>query len=117
MNHKERSLFSVLLSGMLKKCPKCGKGKVFSSYLKINQKCQNCSEELSIYKTDDFGPWLSIILGGHIIVPLVLTVEQTFAPAMWIQAVIWIPLTLIIVLLLLPISKSICLAILWNLRD
>lgn len=117
MNYKKRALFKILLSGIFKKCPKCGNGKVFSGYLKIIKNCKNCNEDLSIYRTDDFGPWLSIILGGHIIVPLVLAVEQKFAPEMWIQTVVWIPLTLIIVLLLLPISKSICLAILWNLKD
>jgi|TARA_B110000003_G_C16472131_1_gene466118 uncharacterized protein (DUF983 family) len=110
------SIFSILLRGLIKVCPKCGKGKIFSGYLSVNTKCSNCDEKLSIYRTDDFGPWLSIVLGGHIIVPLVLAVEQTIAPALWIQAVLWIPLTLMTVLILLPISKSICLAIMWNLK-
>ena len=100
----------------MKVCPKCGIGKVFFGYLSINIECNNCDEKLSIYRTDDFGPWLSIVLGGHIIIPLVLLLEKTIAPALWIQAILWIPLTLVTVLVLLPISKSICLAIMWNLK-
>ena len=102
-----RSIPAVLLSGILKKCPKCGKGNIYSKYLKINNHCQLCNEELHSYRTDDFGP---------IIVPLVLSVEQNYALDLWLQAIIWIPLTILIVLFLLPISKSICLSILWRLK-
>jgi uncharacterized protein (DUF983 family) len=46
----------------------------------------------------------------------VLSAEQTFAPSLWLQALIWIPFSLLVVLYLLPISKSICLAIMWRLK-
>ena len=101
---------------MLKKCPNCAKGNVYSKYLKVNDRCKKCNEELHSYRTDDFGPWLSIIIAGHIIVPLVLAVEQNYALDLWLQAIIWIPLTILTVLFLLPISKSICLSILWRLK-
>ena len=111
------SLILVLLRSLLKKCPQCGKGKIFYSYLKQYDNCTHCSEEFSGFRTDDFGPWLTIILAGHIIVPLVLFVEQNYAPELWLQAMVWIPLTIITALFILPISKSICLAILWKQRD
>jgi len=111
-----RSIPAVLLSGMLKKCPNCAEGNVYSKYLKVNDHCKKCNEELHSYRTDDFGPWLSIIIAGHIIVPLVLAVEQNYALDLWLQAIIWIPLTILTVLFLLPISKSICLSILWRLK-
>ena len=48
--------------------------------------------------------------------PLVLSMEQNFKIDLWIQALIWIPITTVVVLFLLPISKSICLSILWRLK-
>ena len=111
------SFFLILIRSLMKKCPQCGKGKLFSSYLKLYKSCHICNEELSVFRTDDFGPWLTIILAGHIIVPLILFVEQSYAPDLWLQTLVWIPLTIITVLLILPISKSICLAILWKQRD
>ena len=111
------SLILILLRSLSKKCPQCGKGKIFYSYLKLFDNCNYCSEEFSGFRTDDFGPWLTIILAGHIIVPLVLYVEQNYAPELWLQAIVWIPLTIITVLFILPISKSICLGILWKQRD
>jgi uncharacterized protein (DUF983 family) len=111
------SFMLVLLRSFMKKCPQCGKGKIFSSYLKLYKNCSICEEEFSGFRTDDFGPWLTIILSGHIIVPIVLFVEQNYAPALWLQALVWIPLTIFVALLILPISKSICLVILWKQRD
>ena len=116
MCQSKTSLIKTLINGTLKKCPNCSSGHIFSGYLKINKTCSVCHEQLSIYRTDDFGPWLSIIVGGHIVVPLVLSVEQAFSPALWLQALIWIPFALLVVLSLLPISKSICLAIMWRLN-
>ena len=111
-----RSIPAVLVTGLLKKCPNCGKGNLYSKYLKFYSHCPICGEEFHSYRTDDFGPWLSIIISGHIIVPLVLSMEQNFKIDLWIQALIWIPITIAVVLFLLPISKSICLSILWRLK-
>ena len=110
------SLILSLLRSFKKRCPRCGKGKLFSSYLKPNLSCSHCNEDLSIYRTDDFGSWLTIIMSGIIIIPLILTIEQTYAPPLWIQAVIWIPITLTLVLLLLPIAKGTCLTIMWIIK-
>ena len=116
MAGNKTSLIRILMNGIQKKCPNCSKGKIFSGYLSINNYCSHCNEHLPIYRTDDFGPWLSIVLAGHIVIPLVLSTEQTFAPSLWLQALLWIPISLIVVLYLLPISKSICLAIMWRLK-
>jgi uncharacterized protein (DUF983 family) len=89
-----RPITAVLLSGLLKKCPQCGKGNLYSKYLKFYSHCSICGEEFHSYRTDDFGPWLSIIISGHIIVPLVLSMEQNFKIDLWIQALIWIPITI-----------------------
>ena len=111
------SLILALSRSILKRCPRCGKASIYKRYLKLKSNCNHCDEQLSIYRTDDFGPWLTIIIAGHIIVPLVLFIEQVYAPDLWLQAVTWIPLTITTVLFILPVSKSICLAILWNLND
>ena len=111
------SLLLALYRSFLKKCPSCGKESIYIRYLKLKTNRGNCNEELSIYRTDDFGPWLTIIIVGHIIVPLVLYIEQSYSPQLWLQATVWIPITILSVLYVLPISKSICLAILWKLKE
>ena len=53
------SFFLILIRSLMKKCPQCGKGKLFSSYLKLYKSCHICNEELSVFRTDDFGKFES----------------------------------------------------------
>ena len=111
------SIFLALFRSVRSKCPNCGIGHLYYKYLKLYKNCNNCSEELGCFRTDDFGPWLTIVIVGHIVVPLILYFEQEYAPALWLQASIWIPATLMLVLYFLPFSKGVCLAILWKTKD
>ena len=76
------SLLLALSRSVFKKCPQCGEEKIYKQYLKLKSHCNNCNEKLSIYRTDDFGPWLTIIIVGHIIVPLVLYRTKLFTSVM-----------------------------------
>ena len=44
---EQRSLGKAILNGLLCRCPSCGKGKVFSGYLKVADSCSNCGTKLS----------------------------------------------------------------------
>ena len=53
---------------------------------------------------------------GHFIVGGLLSLEQALAPPTWVQLVIWLPLSLLLSLLLLPIIKGALIALQWALR-
>lgn len=106
----------TLLRGLRRRCPNCGEGRIFQRYIKPNQCCAHCAEPLGHIRTDDFAPWLTIIVLGHIILPLLLHVEMAYhPPASW-QIAFWIPITTALALLLLPVSKGVCLSLMWALR-
>ena len=44
---EQRSLWKAIGNGVMCRCPNCGKGKLFRSYLKLNDTCSECSEKLS----------------------------------------------------------------------
>ncbi len=48
------------------KCPNCGKGTLYKSYLKQVDRCSICSESYGQIRADDGPPWLTILLVGHI---------------------------------------------------
>ncbi|MBZ0217536.1 MAG: DUF983 domain-containing protein, partial [Fimbriimonadaceae bacterium] len=64
---------------------------------------------------DDAPPYFTILIVGHVIVPLLLIVEQTWRPDLWIHAAIWLPLTVILSLTLLPIVKGALVGVQWAL--
>ncbi|MDX1292933.1 MAG: DUF983 domain-containing protein [Hyphomonas sp.] len=46
---------SPIISGIRQRCGQCGKGKLYSSYLKLNQSCPVCGRDMTTADTAD-GP-------------------------------------------------------------
>ncbi len=74
--------------------------------MKVHDHCETCHEALHHHRADDMPPYVTILIVGHIIVPLVLMAEQAWAPETWVHWLIWIPLTIVLSLLLLPRIKG-----------
>lgn len=104
---------SAILRGAAGLCPKCGRGRLFRRYLKVAERCPACGEPYGHYRADDAPPWLTIIVVGHLLVPIVLLVEQNFHPALWIQMSVWPAVGLALTLTLLPRCKGVIVALLW----
>jgi uncharacterized protein (DUF983 family) len=54
-----------------------------------------------------------MLIVGHIVVAGVLALEIGTHPPMWVQMVIWLPLTVILSLTLLPIIKGAIVGLQW----
>jgi uncharacterized protein (DUF983 family) len=107
------NVLSAMWRGFRGRCPKCGEGHVFRSFLKVADKCEVCGEEFHHHRADDFPAYLVIVLVGHIVVPLVLHVESTYAPPYWVHAALWIPLTIGLSVGLLQPVKGAVVALQW----
>ena len=108
-----RDGWGAIKRGMAGLCPACGQGRMFRALLKVNDDCPSCGEALHHHRADDFPAYLNIVLVGHIVVPLVLFVETAFAPAYWVHAAIWLPLTLILAFALMNPIKGAVVAWQW----
>ncbi len=96
------------------RCPHCGTGKLFRSYLKQVSDCASCGEHYGDIRADDGPAWLTILVVGHIIVPLVVEFERDPVWPTWVSMVLWPSLALVLALLLLPLSKALFITILWR---
>jgi uncharacterized protein (DUF983 family) len=106
--------WTALLRGWRGRCPRCGDGTLFSSYLKMRSHCLTCELALEPYRADDAPAYFTILLVGHIVVPLVLMVERYGnQPPLWFHAILWLPLSVILALALLPRIKGAVIALLW----
>src|SRR5665213_1433030 len=76
-------------------------------------RCPDCGEELFHHRADDFPAYLVIVIVGHILVPIVLTVETEIAPAIWISMTLWPAVALVMTLGLLQPVKGAVVAIQW----
>ncbi len=113
----ERKLWPAIKRGLRGRCPACGAGKMFSSYLKVNDSCPACGSELHHHRADDAPPYMTIFVVGHIVGTLMLATEAFWPDApIWLHAMIWPTLTLILSLWLLPIMKGGLISHQWALR-
>jgi uncharacterized protein (DUF983 family) len=110
-----RNWKSAIFRGFRKLCPACGKAHIFSSYLGISETCHHCNEPLYHQRADDAPPYFTIFAVGHIIIPSMLFVEKIWKPDLWIHFAIWLPLTLILTLWLLPKTKGATVGLQWAL--
>lgn len=85
-------------------------------YLKVREACHHCGARFGHLRVDDGAAWLALSLVGLVIFPALMYVEIVYhldvAPTI-IGAVL---ATLLLTLILLPISKGIILAVLWALE-
>lgn len=111
-----RSWRKSIARGFLRRCPACGKGSLLSGFIKVNDGCSACGEELHHQRADDAPPYFTIFIVAHIVVPLVLVVEKVWRPDLIIHALIWIPATFLLTLLLMPAVKGAVVGLQWALR-
>ena len=103
-----------LLRGLLGRCPACGEGRLFRAFVKVADSCEKCGEPLHHHRADDFPAYLTIVLVGHLVVPLAMYVEIAFTPNYWAHAAIWLPMVLVLSLGLLQPLKGLIVAMQWH---
>ncbi|MEL6112356.1 MAG: DUF983 domain-containing protein [Pseudomonadota bacterium] len=108
-----RSWVRALGRGFAKRCPRCGRGTLFSGFLTNAVQCSTCGLDFTGHRADDAPPYVTIMIVGHLIVPLALLFRQLFEPALWIQFALWTPLILIATIWLMPRSKGAMIGIQW----
>jgi len=97
----------ALLRGARGVCPACGVGRLFAGYLRVTPECPHCRAPLGLVRADDAPPYFTILLVGHIVVPLVFLAERNWDPPIWLEASIVLPLvTALSMLLLRPIKGA-----------
>lgn len=99
--------FATALSrGLRGRCPHCGEGRLFRTYLKVNPACPACGVDLARYPADDGPAYFTILIVGHLVIVPVL-----FIPWVWQgPTLVTVPVTLgflaAVTLALLPIVKG-----------
>ncbi len=88
------------------RCPRCGKGKLFTGLLTLRPACPVCGLDLSQADTGDAGAVVVIMVLGVIVVALAFWVEFRFEPPLWVHAILWPAVTLPLAILLMRPMKA-----------
>jgi uncharacterized protein (DUF983 family) len=113
---RQRQALGAILRGLRRRCPACGRGRLFDGYLRVNDACPACGEALHHQRADDAPAYFTISVVAHPMVAGVLYLERALAPPVWVHAALWLPLTLGLSLALLPRIKGALVGLQWALR-
>jgi uncharacterized protein (DUF983 family) len=90
----DRSWKTGIRRGLACRCPACGDGRTFGRFLKVNNACQSCGEELHHHRADDLPPYLTIFIVGHIVGYGIFITEMRMGLPLSFQLVFWPLMTL-----------------------
>jgi uncharacterized protein (DUF983 family) len=113
---EKRDVWTAIKRGFRGRCPRCGQGKLFGAFLKVDSNCSACGLDFTPHRADDLPAYLVIVIVGHIVVPTALFIETDYSPPVWLQLAIYLPLTLFLSLALLQPVKGAVVGIQWALR-
>ena len=102
----ENTPVSSLRVGVTGCCPSCGKGRLFDGFLSVAKRCEACDLDLAFADAGDGPAVFVILIVGFLIVGAALLVEVSYEPPLWMHAVLWLPLMLVLALGLLRILKA-----------
>jgi len=112
----ERPIKTAMLRGLRRKCPACGEGPLLTGYLKVRPECPVCHEDYTPQRADDGPAYLTILIVGHIMAPLILIAFVKFRPDPLVLAGVFTVGTVLLSLFLLPRLKGMLVGIQWAKR-
>jgi uncharacterized protein (DUF983 family) len=113
MGDAKRDAGRAMMRGLRGRCPVCGRGRLFSSYLRPAARCDACGENLAPYQTADFASYIVMFLVGLVATPFVVATAFAGGGA-WIIAAVMVG-SVVLALILLPRAKGAVIALLWAL--
>lgn len=112
----DRPTRPALLRGFRRRCPRCGRGHLFDGYLKVRDQCPSCREVLSHHRADDGPAYLTILVVGHLMAPLIHVAFTQFRPEPLVLATVFTIGCVGLSLYLLPRLKGVVVAFQWARR-
>lgn len=109
----KRDVRTSMLRGWRRKCPNCGTGPMLKSYLKVRDNCPVCDQDLSHHRADDGPAYLTILIVGHIMAPLLIWAFTEFRPEPMVLATTFTLGCVALSLYLLPRLKGAIVGLQW----
>lgn len=105
--------WEAMVRGALGGCPRCNDAKLFTRFLKPVATCPRCLQDWAHQQADDFPTYVSILLTGHIMAPVLIALAQETALSLPALAAIIVPLMLALMILFLQPAKGAIIALQW----
>lgn len=104
---------TALTRGFMRRCPRCGVGGLLSGYLAPVKTCGACNSDFSHINADDGPAWVTILVLGHLIVPMMLYFGRDDSIPLWTACLVLSLVMLVGAYVTLPRAKGFFIALIW----
>ncbi len=112
----DRAVRPAMWRGWKRRCPQCGSGPMLRGYLKVRDDCPVCGEALHHHRADDGPAYLTILIVGHLMAPMIHIVFTRFRPEPLVMATLFSVGCVALSLYLLPRLKGMLVGFQWAKR-
>lgn len=98
-------------AGLLCRCPNCGRGRLFSGFLKVVQRCEACGYDFTRLNTGDGAAVFVMQIAGAPVVFGALFVQVVYDPPIWAMLLTALPLVAGLSLGLMRPAKGVMIAL------
>jgi uncharacterized protein (DUF983 family) len=82
----------IVRSGWYGLCPRCGKGRMFRSWLRIAERCDRCGLDYRFAAPDDGPAFFSLCVIALPLIAIVVWIELAFSPPWWVHLLTSVPI-------------------------
>ncbi len=104
--------WTVAKRGLIRRCPKCGAGHIFTGYIRLLPECPDCGESFSGNRTDDAAPWATVLFVGHFAAWLIGTMIKSDISSQNLTLIV-LAFVAVAAAVTLPVMKGIFVNINW----
>lgn len=112
----DRPVAPAVRRGSTRVCPACGGAPLMAGYLTVRETCPACGTEMHHHRADDGPAWVTILVAGHLMAPLMLLVHAVWRPEGWVMALGFSTVFVLAALYLLPRLKGAFVGFQWAKR-
>lgn len=111
MTDAHHATVPVMTAALLSRCPRCGKGPLFSNLLNLRQQCTSCDLNFGFIDTGDGPAVFAIFILGFFCLGGALIAEFRYGMPVWGHVLMWGVLTPLIAVVLLRFLKALLIAL------
>ena len=113
MTDLPHTLGQAMRRGLVGRCPRCGGAHLFARFLKPVARCPLCAQDWTLHAADDFPPYVSILITGHLMAPVMILLGSSASLPTWVLVGIGLIMATAMLLGLLQPAKGAIIALQW----
>jgi uncharacterized protein (DUF983 family) len=87
-------------------CPDCGTKTLFAGPVNFSDRCDGCGLDYSAFNVGDGPAALLTMFIGALIIVAAINLEIALHPPFWLHAILWVPITAVMVVVSLRFAKG-----------